>query len=658
MTADPAKNKKFLLLCPTCKKPVKECGKDDIQTWYSCEAGHKTAAPIKKEIDGTEQFQKAFSEKINKEHQQHLKIWQSPKLLEYIFTDLNKRVKYDKVTKTSVLFSALSAYLPEPLNLFGKGPSGVGKTYNTVQTLEYFPETDILFLAGMSPKALVHQHSKLLDKDGEEIKPSDKPEKPMRSDYDDKEEYKEAMQDYKIQKRAYYELLKESYRYINIDHKIFVFLDAPDPETMRMLYPILSHDKRRIEYKFVDKNQSGLKTIKVVIEGWPSAIFLTTDRKYIEELATRSFTVSPEERTEKIEAANELTNRKASLPWECTLETPEYHTIKALIESIKNTLADRKVDVVIPFLDLYTQFPKDIPRDMRDFSHFTQFLKAFTALHLYQRPCVVLGERKYVLATAQDVINGYTIFKELFESTRTGTEQRVLNFYYEFMLGKERCYVSDLVTEYNTNKTGKAISDYAIRYWLDRLNEIGYVSKEADKEDKRKNVYIPLVKKKQELRENTLNPEIHVDLAIVLKNSFEKWKTNIRKTQTQFNKNIFSKETTTLEELESSIIGSEKIISIFDTELFEYPEKDKKEQKQENKPENTLKPEINVNSHNLEDFVSKTKSIVRLTSDSVDRCVLCGSQGRMDWQATLFGGSWSLLCGPCGDKVKERLGDG
>ena len=38
---------KFLLLCPICKKPVKECGKDDIQSWYSCESGHKTAHPIK-----------------------------------------------------------------------------------------------------------------------------------------------------------------------------------------------------------------------------------------------------------------------------------------------------------------------------------------------------------------------------------------------------------------------------------------------------------------------------------------------------------------------------------------------------------------------------------------------------------------------------------
>ena len=55
---------KFLLLCPTCKGELKEDYKDSIQTWYVCEKGHKTANPIKKEIDGITQFQKKFCEGI------------------------------------------------------------------------------------------------------------------------------------------------------------------------------------------------------------------------------------------------------------------------------------------------------------------------------------------------------------------------------------------------------------------------------------------------------------------------------------------------------------------------------------------------------------------------------------------------------------------
>ena len=58
------KKDNVILLCPTCKKEVKEHHEDSIQKWYVCEAGHQTANPIKKELDGIGQFQKAFCEQI------------------------------------------------------------------------------------------------------------------------------------------------------------------------------------------------------------------------------------------------------------------------------------------------------------------------------------------------------------------------------------------------------------------------------------------------------------------------------------------------------------------------------------------------------------------------------------------------------------------
>ena len=621
-----------------CGGQLKLNNVDDVGTkFFKCQKCGKISAHLKT------RERKRFDEgnpKIEAE------IWKSPELLKYIFTDLNKRVKYDKVTKTSVLFSGISAYLPEPLNLFEKGVSGSGKTYNAVQTLAYFPESDIWFLGGMSPKALVHQHSILLDKNGEEIDFSEKPEKPLKRDYHGEEEFKEATVTFKQQRKAFHERILGSYHYINIDNKIFVFLEAPDPETMRMLYPILSHDKRRLEYQFVDKNQSGLRTVKVIVEGFPTAIFLTTDKKYVEELATRSFTVSPEETTEKIEASNQLTNLKASLPWECELETTQYHTIKVLIESIKEALTEEKTDVIIPFLDLYTQFPKEIPRDMRDFSHFIQFLKAFTILHLYQRPSITLGKgKKFVLATSQDVINSYAIFKELFESTRTGTEQRVLNFYYDFMLGKDNCHVSDLTTEYNQAKTGKSISDFTIRYWLERLNEIGYVEKREDATDKRRNIYIPLVREKQKIRDNTLNSENHVDLATVLKKSFEMWKTNIRKVDACYYKNIFEDTPTTLEDIEPIILGSEKIVSIFDSEFFKYPDKTKTEQEKEKELENPLKPKIKTISHNSKIQEPNLENVFYPT------CFLCRQPIHGSDETTFVEGKQSHLA--CARKMEE-----
>jgi hypothetical protein len=241
---------------------------------------------------------------------------------------------------------------------------------------------------------------------------------------------------------------------------------------------------------------------------------------------------------------------------------------------------------------------------MRDFQHFIQFLKAFTILHLYQRPCLTMNDKKYVLATVQDVVNSRSIFKELFESTRTNTEQRILTFYYEFMMGYGKCRVSELTTEYN--KSGKRrLSDFTIRSYLERLNEIGYVEKREDSSDKRVNLYIPLVKEKQELLDKPLDSTNQIDLATVLKNNYEMWKNNICKAQVTYTKNIFEDTTITLTELETLILGSEKIISVFDTPLFKYPDKAKTEQEGENKPKEVCELQTQVISNNKKVTVKK-----------------------------------------------------
>ena len=526
-------------------------------------------------------------------------VWVSPELVRHIFSDLGRRVKRDNTTKAAVLFSALSAYLSNPLNLFEKGSSGSGKTYNAIETLEYFPQDDIWFLSGMSPKALVHQKSQLLDKDGNEIFLTDRPTKPKKREYKTENEYDNAVKEYEKQKKIFSERVLGSYHYINIENKIFVFLETPDPETMRMLFPILSHDKKRIEYRFVNKTQSGLRTELVIIEGYPTAIFLTTDRKYVEELATRSFTVSPEESTEKIGDANKLTNLKAAVPWECKLETPRFLATKRLIQNIKETLKNEQVDVIIPFLGLHEIFPKDVARDMRDFAHFTQFLKSFTILHLFQRHVLVMENKKYVIATNYDVFCCYKIFKELIELTRTGTEKRILDFYHNFVKNKEFCYVAELTSDYNAeNKV--SISDYTIRKWVDRLNQIGYVEKREDDADKRKIVIIPLVKETTEKRDNACIFENHEDMVSILEKGFNSWLDRYKKTNIgKLNENVYNPKEIHNAELTEHILLNEKTLFSFVENVFQYLSEDVLTPDSENNPKNTCIDQNHIFSHKL-----------------------------------------------------------
>jgi hypothetical protein len=60
----------------------------------------------------------------------------------------------------------------------------------------------------------------------------------------------------------------------------------------------------------------------------------------------------------------------------------------------------------------------------------------------------------------------------------------------------------------------------------------------------------------------------------------------------------------------------------------------------------------------LKELALKTKSVYRLTMDfGLETCVLCNAKGRPDWQVTLFDDSWGFLCGTCGLKLSEKLGN-
>jgi len=457
-----------------------------------------------------------------------VETWRSANLIDYVLSDLDRRVKRDRPTKLSVFFAGLSAYTREPINLFLKGESGVGKSYNVVETLKYFPREDVWFLGGLSPKALIHEHGVLLNKHGEPLDLSEKPIKPKKRDYESEEEYREALKEYREELKAYAEEIREAYTLINLRHKILVFLEAPEYETFRMLFPILSHDAERIEYRFTDKQAKGpLRTVKVVIEGWPATIFLTTDRRYMEELSTRSFTVTPEISKEKIEEANKLTNLRVSFPWEFSEETEETRSIKALVESLKRQLLDGKTDVVIPFSNLYELFPKAIVRDMRDFQHFCQFLKAITILHFYQRPILKMSDKRFVVSTVEDVKRALEVFSELFLTTRTGTEERILKLYHDVVKTKEAWYIQELTAKINEVSVKKVSSDWVRKVLLQRLMDIGYVTEEVDSEDRRFRVFRPLVKEEVELAEIRRFLDSPTILSSKMEEGFKKWLENI-----------------------------------------------------------------------------------------------------------------------------------
>jgi len=397
--------------------------------------------------------------------------------------DFSKRIACDDVVKRIVLHTALSAYSSEPMNLFLKGPSSIGKTFNATQVLRYFPQEDVWYLGGLSPTALVHERGTLVDEDGETI---DLSEKPRKSDFkDDPKGYQRAL-------KRWEERLRNSHYEIELSNKILVFLEAPHIETYMMLRPLLSHDTPEISYKFTDKTGKGhLRTSHVILKGWPATVFCTTSEKYIEDLSTRGYTVTPEMTEVKYRKAIQLTAQSLAYPQ--TDEDQSFYKLKGFLSMVIERCKKGFNNVLIPYAEKLSEvYPAVLPRDMRDFKRFLTLIQINAILNRFNRPILEIhkGQRTkyYILADMHDLNEALYIFQNLEETTRLGVPGHILSFFKEIVrpLCKEKDLVTyrDLTDEYNRKHKDKR-STRTIRNWCELLSNVGLLSVEPHPEDRR-----------------------------------------------------------------------------------------------------------------------------------------------------------------------------
>lgn len=565
-----------------------------------------------------------------------------PQLYQKFMMHLNRTVKRDVVTKSMVFLTGVSAYMPEPNNLFLRGESSIGKSYNVVQALKYFPRDDVWLLGGLSPTALIHQHGVLVDKNGEAVLPGDKP---------DKEASKE-------EKEAWRQKLKDSRYLVKLKGKILVFLETPHFETFNMLRPILSHDSFEISYRFTDKSRKGqLRTQHVVIQGWPATIFCSTREKYIQDLATRGFTVTPETTREKYQDANVLTGSKAAFPWKFERDS-DFMELEGYIRFLKNNLENLKV--IVPYGEEFAhKFPNRFPRSMRDFKHILNLIEVSGLFHFAQRPVLVrkvkveVGENKeveehFVMAVRQDYDFVMALWSEIRETTETSAPGHVIKFFHKVVEKvaerQAEFLIQELAEEWNSQFEEKK-SSRTIRHWVDFLCDVGYMTKKPNPGDKRSNMLSVIKKKNAEsgrfnfavffgfdsakewlnrvnqilpkstllLRENLVS---HNETSI--EDMFKKYFLN---TNRNFGNICLSSSKVSLDETNQEIRGFQKVPQF---------------------------PNFKV---------ADVLKLERLGPGFQDKCSLCGFSGRMDWQVTFHDKSWGLLCDKCGLILEKQLGE-
>lgn len=423
-----------------------------------------------------------------------------PKFLSHI----GHSVRRDETPKNLVLDTGLSGYTRKSINLFLKGKSCIGKTYVTMETLKYFPKEDVWLLGGLSPKALIHGYGVLVDEKGEEIDFADKPTRQMvraelRDFYKDAPDIKVDKvlvdKEYEDEQKKWRQRLEKSRYIVDLANKILVFLEAPHFDTFNILRPILSHDAYEISYKITDKTSVGsLRTKHVIIRGWPATIFCTTEEKYIQDLATRGLTATPQTDPEKFRDANILTGEKTALPWKFEPDF-DFMLLQGYIGWLKNQL--QSLEVIIPYgRELGGFYPSTYARSMRDLKHFMALIEVRTLFHCMQRPLLVVGEKQYVIATREDYEHVSEAWHDVEETTLTGLPGHILNFFHKAVEPLSERLDSfgyeDLTREYNEQANERKSSD-TVRKWVEHLCDIGWLTKDPDPNDKRK-VVVSVIK--------------------------------------------------------------------------------------------------------------------------------------------------------------------
>src|SRR5215207_4100508 len=94
----------------------------------------------------------------------HTEYEDIPNPLQFTIDTILKEAKEENRLVKQIVYAMLSAYTNNPINLAINSPSGEGKTYVLQKVGELFPKQDVMFLAGMTEKALFHRSGILVVK--------------------------------------------------------------------------------------------------------------------------------------------------------------------------------------------------------------------------------------------------------------------------------------------------------------------------------------------------------------------------------------------------------------------------------------------------------------------------------------------------------------
>lgn len=306
---------------------------------------------------------------------------------------LDLTIKHDNENKVVSFLCMLSAYTEDSqLNVSFNAPSSTGKTYIPTQVAQYFPDADVRQYGGASPTAFFHDNAS----------------------FD-----------------------KENNRYVtDLERKILIFLEQPNPKLQQNLRPILSHDKKEIDYKITDKDKKGSNRAKnIIIRGFPATIFCSAGMRLDEQEATRAILLSPETSIEKVKEGVHMATLRDSNKAEFLAKieaSPERQQLKDRVLAIKQEHVNH---IIVPnpseierrFLS-HVQSTK--PRHQRDVGHLLSIIKCIALLNVWFRR----DENGNIAANSSDIDQGFEVWQKINKSQELNIPPYTYEFYKKFIV--------------------------------------------------------------------------------------------------------------------------------------------------------------------------------------------------------------------------------
>lgn len=314
--------------------------------------------------------------------------------LEDVADTLSLTIKHDHDNKLITFLGMLSAYTDSSqLNVSFNAPSSSGKTYMATEVAKLFPDEDKIERSGASPTSFFHAEGKSSVRKGQKVK------------------------------------------IVDLERKILLFYEQPNPELQKRLRAVLSHDQRELTYSITNKIKGKNQAEQIIIRGFPATTFCSAGLRLDEQEATRAILLSPQVTDEKLKEGVHLQALRGSneMQFDEWLESqPERIALKRRIiairdEHVNNLVIDDPEYVEKRFKET---FKKLKPRHMRDMGHLIKLIKAIALLNVWHRR----KDDGTIVASKADIDSGFELWNKVIFSQDLNVPPAVLEFYLKYVL--------------------------------------------------------------------------------------------------------------------------------------------------------------------------------------------------------------------------------